>query len=75
MLQIMVIIGSGIGLVPHGTKPLPEPIMTRLQRHTHEDLCMKFQWIYNGFDHKKYKKITNDHISVLQSFIKNSWKQ
>ena len=43
-LEILVNTGSGNGLLPDGTKPLPEPMLTIISKvlwHSSEDIIMR----------------------------------
>ena len=52
--EIWVNIGSGNGLLPDGTKPLPEPMLTNDQWGV-----VAFTWKYKKFIFEKGFKFTN----------------
>ena len=52
VLKIWVNIGSGNGLLPEGTKPLPEPMLT-----SHQSCCVAFTWEQMNFSRIMYLQI------------------
>ena len=75
--MIFVNIGSGNGLLPDGTKPLPEPMLTKLLClwHSHKrnltELAQSITWVNNTF------RIIATYASgqwVLWMLIFSQWK-
>ena len=71
MVQILVNIGSGNGLVPSGTKPSPEPILSDVHtEHAPKPMSMKTNDIWDTHDNG----LNRLPFSAYNSYMATTWQ-